>query len=97
MIINEKFKYREIAGQFYLIPTGEEAERYGNPFQLTETAAWIWKQIEKGMTPAQAASNMTEIFDVDDAGAAKAVEGFIKILKEMHIVREGTDERENDE
>lgn len=83
---NRSYKYREIAGEYYLIPTSEVAERLKNPLQLTETAAWIWTQIEEGVAKKEIICQMTEEYEVDSATAEKAVEQFIEILLEQGML-----------
>lgn len=77
---NRSYKYREIAGEYYLIPTLEAAERSKIPLQLTETAAWIWIQIEKGKESEEIAVTMTKEFEVNLDVAHKATEKFIAFL-----------------
>lgn len=77
---NRSYKYREIAGEYYLIPVAEAADKSKVPFQLTETAAWIWTQIEESVPKEEMISRMTEEFEVDPATAGKAVEQFIEVL-----------------
>lgn len=78
--INRNYKYREIAGKYYLIPTSQAAERSKNPMQLTETAAWIWKQIEASKDIDEIAIAMTEEFEVTFAVASNDVERFVSFL-----------------
>ena len=78
--INRSYKYREIAGEYYLIPTSQAAERSIIPLKLTETAAWIWKQIEASKDIDEIAIAMTEEFEVTLAVASNAVERFVTFL-----------------
>lgn len=77
---NRCYKYREIAGEYYLIPTLQAAEKSRIPLQLTESAAWIWIQIEKGLPKEEVIFRMTEEYEVDPTIAGKAVEQFIEVL-----------------
>lgn len=77
---NRSYKYREIAGEYYLIPTLQAAERSKIPLQLTETAAWIWRQIEASKEIDEIAIAMTEEFEVPQAVAGNAVERFVTFL-----------------
>ena len=78
---NRNYKYREIAGQYYLIPIGCATKKSTSPIQLTETAAWIWQQIEEDSSSEVLAQKMTQVYDIDLARAQKAVTGF---LDELH-------------
>ncbi len=89
---NRSYKYREIAGEYYLIPTLEAAERSKIPLQLTETAAWIWIQIDKGLPKEEMIARMTEEFEVDFETAGKAVKQFMEaLLKQGMLEMTGTE------
>lgn len=88
---NPDYKYREIAGMNYLIPCARAAERSETPIQLTETAAWIWVQIEKGRDREEIIACMTEEFDVDWETAWKAVTGFGDLLLQQGMAETAED------
>lgn len=77
---NNSYIFREIAGRFYLIPVGEAADRSKTPLQLTETAAWIWIQMEKGSSTEEIASEMTEEYEVSLDEARNSVERYAALL-----------------
>ncbi len=85
---DRSYKYREIAGEYYLIPTLQAAERSKTPLQLTETAAWIWKQIEQAVSKEEMVLRMTEEYEVDPVTAGKAVEQFIEVLLDQGMLEE---------
>jgi len=85
MKANKDYKYREIAGEHYLIPVGVAAEKTPAPIQLSETAAWIWRQIEKGVSDQEMAEEMTLEYEVDPARARAAVEQFLIRLREQGL------------
>ncbi len=78
--VSPLYKYREIGGEHYLIPVGEAAVKRKDPLQLTDTAAFLWKLLKEGRDEKEAADALTEEFEVDRAGAAEAVDGFIRAL-----------------
>ena len=94
MKTNPSYKYREIAGEYYLIPTGAAAEKSAIPLELTETAAWIWTRIEQDTSKEDIISLMTEDYDVDIEQAKRAVEQFVVILLDQGMIMEITDENE---
>lgn len=85
---NHSYKYREIAGEYYLIPTLQAAERSRIPMQLTETAAWIWMQIEASKDIEEIAGAMTEEYDVSLEIAHNAVERFVIFLLNHDLLME---------
>lgn len=79
MHLNQEYKLRIFAGQYYLFSVSK-AISSNTVIQLSETAAWIWTQIEKGLPKEKIILLMTEEFEVDPATAGKAVELFIEAL-----------------
>lgn len=74
------YKYRVIAGQHYLIPVAEAADKSVIPLQLTETAAWIWAQLETGEDTEKVAALMAEEYEVDLCDAKSDTENFAELL-----------------
>lgn len=83
---NKEYKYREIAGEYYLIPVGAAAEKAPAPIQLSETAAWIWRQIQNGVSDKKMAEKMTLEYDVDLTHAHVAVQSFLGELLEQGLI-----------
>ena len=46
MKTNKEYVLREIAGEPLLIPTGMASQKLNGMIRLTETAAFIWKQVD---------------------------------------------------
>ena len=78
MIISKNYKCREIAGAHYLIYVGDIPGKCEEVLQIQETAAWIWSAIEAEQSVETIIRKMPEEFEIDDAAARKAVEGFLK-------------------
>lgn len=84
--VNDSFKYREIAGEYYLIPVGREAEKWKTPLRLTETAAWIWTSIEAGRSREEIIEEMTKEFEVDQVSAGRDIDLFMSALVQKGIL-----------
>lgn len=74
------YKYREIAGQHYLIPVGEAANHSKTPLQMTETAAWIWTKMDEGSSVEEIASEMTKEYEISLDDARTAVDRYAALL-----------------
>ncbi len=79
MHLKQDYKLRIFAGQYYLFSVSK-APSSDTVIQLSETAAWIWTQTEKGLPKEEISLLMTEEFEVDLATARKAVDGFLELL-----------------
>ncbi len=91
MRINQDYKYRRIAGQHYLIPTGAALERHAEPLQLSETGAWIWEAMQEGLSGSEIAARMTGAFEVDAETAGPAVARFMEALAEQGMAESDPD------
>lgn len=88
MKINENFMLREFADEYIVVPTGEAAAQFNGMINLTETAVFIWKEIQAGKTREEIVSDMLKEFNVDTEIAARDVNGFIDELILVGIVSE---------
>lgn len=82
MKTNKEYMLREIAGESVLIPTGTASQKLNGLIRLTETAVFIWKQVDTASDLQEIAECMQKEFDVDEATAKRDVYGF---LYELYI------------
>lgn len=80
MRTNKMYILREIAEETMLIPTGEAAQRLNGYINLTETGAFIWKQVDVSENLKEIAEKMMEEYEVDEETAMRDVVGFITQL-----------------
>lgn len=90
MRASTNYKYREIAGEYYLIPVGTAAEKSKDPIQLSETAAWIWRHIDEKDCPSLEvlAEKMTDDYEVTLTQARISVQQFLTALKERGLLEQ---------
>ena len=81
----KRYQLRYAAGTCWLSDTKPEGERIPRPLELNETAAEIWKMMEKGKSTEEIA----EIFSEGNEGQKKEIqndiEQFIEQLRENNI------------
>ena len=82
MKTNSEYMLREIAGESVLIPTGSASQRLNGMIRLTDTAAFIWKQVDIAADLDEITNRVREEFDVDEESAYRDVRGF---LYELYI------------
>lgn len=82
MKTNSEFILREIAGEAVLIPTGEASQNLNGMIHLTETGAFIWKQVDTAADLEEITSRIISEFEVDEKTARRDVRGF---LYELYI------------
>lgn len=82
MRTNREYMIREIAGEKILIPTGTASQKLNGMIRLTDTAAFIWEQVDTAENLAEITARVCQEFDIDEETAARDVHGF---LYELYI------------
>lgn len=81
----KRYQLRYAAGTYWLSDIKPEGKRIPRPLELNETAAGIWKMLEKGKNTEEIA----EIFSEGNEGQKKEIqndiEQFIEQLRENNI------------
>ena len=85
MRLNQDYKLRIIAGQYYLISV-DRAAGVDPVIQLTETAAWICVQIDSGIPSEGISQKMTQEYDIDLSHARAAVNQFLSELRRQGVL-----------
>ena len=81
MKLKEGFLLRNIAGQNVVLPAGSDLD-LNMMITLNETGAFLWKQLENENDEAGLVAALLAEYDVDEATAKTAVEGFVAKLNE---------------
>ena len=88
MKTNKEYALREISGEPLLIPTGMASQKLNGMIRLTETAAFIWKQVDTATDLEDIVEKILQEFEVDEETARRDVYGFLRELYVRDIVRE---------
>lgn len=78
--------YRQVVGEHMLVPIGDVPENQNGLFALTETGAFIWEQIEKGMDEAEILEAVLNEFNVDPQTAVSDLDRFLNDLSSYGII-----------
>lgn len=94
MKIVKEFIAREIAGEYVLVPTGATTQEFNGLITLSETAKFIWDQLEKVDSFNSLVEAIVEEYEIDKETAAQdatdflnslAMNGFIECTKEDKV------------
>lgn len=77
----EEFIMRSIAGENILVPVGATTQKFNGMISLSETAAFIWENMEKCETVEDMVDLVLEEFEVDRETAIMDTQEFINELK----------------
>ena len=81
MKIKEGFIVREVAGQTVVLPSGDNLN-FNMMITLNETGKFLWERIAVGADIDSLVAALLAEYDVDEATARAAVDGFVaKLIK----------------
>lgn len=80
MKIVKEFILREIAGECILVPTGATTQEFNGLITLTDTAKFIWENLEKAESEQEMIQMVLDEYEVEEEIAARDVRGFVSEL-----------------
>ena len=86
MKIKQGFVIQEVGGQWVAVATGAAAKEFGGIVKLNDTAALVWRCLEKGLDCDAVVAHMVETYDVSEQKAAEDVDGLCVKLTAAGIV-----------
>lgn len=86
MKIKDGFILREVAGSYIGLAVGKRTAEFNGVINLSETAANIWKLLQKDTTEEEVLKGMQEIYDADEETLRRDVKAFIGKLMEAGLL-----------
>ena len=86
MKIKDGFILRSVAGTNLVVAVGERSRDFNRMMKLNDTAAFLWRQLERESTEAQLVEALTAEFEVTPEVAAWDVSGFTASLREAGVL-----------
>ena len=87
MKLKEGFLLREVAGQFVVLPSGDELN-LNLMITLNETGAFLWEKLQEETDEAGLVAALLAEYDVDEATAKQAVANFVAKLSDNGFLAE---------
>lgn len=88
MKIKNGFVLRQVAGNYIIIGTGDEAVDFNGMITINETGAFLWKLLEKEISREELAEKMLSEYDVDRDTAEADIDEFIEKLRSSKLLSE---------
>lgn len=88
MKTNELFLLRDIAGEKILVPVGAATKELNGMIQLSETAAFIWSNIDTSANLNEVVDRLTAEYDIDRKTAFGDVLKFAKEFSEKGLIKD---------
>lgn len=93
MKIVKDFILRDIAGECVLIPTGDTTQEFNGLITLSDTAKFIWKNIEKAKSMEEMVTMIMEEYEIDEKTAKEDAGKFIAELLSAGFVTFSKEDR----
>ena len=86
MKIVKEFIVRDIAGECVLVPTGATTQEFNGLITLTDTARFIWENLETVDSTKEMVDLILENYEVDEKTAVKDTVQFITQLLQAGFI-----------
>ena len=80
MKIVKEFILRNIAGETVLVPTGATTQEFNGMITMTDTAKFIWENLEKADSFEELIKMILEEYEIDEETARRDAQAFINGL-----------------
>lgn len=88
MKIKEGYLLREVAGSTIVVPVGEGSMDFSGVITLNSVGAFLWKQLENGITEEKLLDRVLGEYDVDADTAKADIAEFIEKLKGAELLEQ---------
>ena len=79
------FIFRKVPGMNFVMPTGKNVKSFNGSLMLNDTGAFIFENLQKGVTPDETAHALTREYDVTLDTASTDVQNVINALIEAGV------------
>ena len=86
MKVKENYMLREIAGNFVVIPVGQNIADYKNMLHLNETGVFLFNLLKNDTTIEALVQSLVDEYEVTKEKANEDVITFVNKLKEADII-----------
>lgn len=79
---------REIMDEWVVIPMGERLLEFDGIIELNESAAFLWKLLEKNRDSDELVNALIEKYKIDRSHSEKEVKQFLVLLEQKELLEE---------
>ena len=88
MKIKEGFLVKKIAGDYLVVPTGDNIVDFAVAVSLNETGAFLWEQLKEEKNLEQLAEALSVEYDIEKNVALIDASDYIDLLKSHDFIEE---------
>ena len=88
MKIRSGFVLRNVVDEYMVMPTGENIEKYDGAVVMNAVSAFVFQQLENGISRDDLLTAIVNEFDVDEATAAADLDALLAQFREMNLLED---------
>ncbi len=88
MKIKEGFLVKKIAGDYLVVPTGDNIVDFAVAVSLNETGAFLWEQLKEDKTLEELAESLVLQYEIDKSTAEIDALDYVNLLKSHDFIEE---------
>lgn len=88
MKLKEGFIVKKIAGDYLVVPTGDNIVDFAVAVSLNETGAFLWEQLKDETTVEKLAEALSKEYEIDKETAKTDALDYVNLLKSHGFIEE---------
>lgn len=82
MKVKEGFILRKLGKEYMVVAIGESSKSFNGMIRMNGAGAWLWEQLQQGITKEALVEKMLERYDdVDEKTASADLDEFLETIK----------------
>lgn len=86
MKIKDGYMLSKVAGNYIVVPLGDEALDFNGLITTNETGAFLWEKLSVGIEKNELLTALLDEYDIDEHTASADMEDFIKKLSDAELL-----------
>ncbi|MBP5250408.1 MAG: PqqD family protein [Lachnospiraceae bacterium] len=86
MKARKNFILRNVAGEYMLVPTGDEIKSFNGTLMLNEQAAFVWEKLQSSISRKVLLDDILNEYDTDEKTAAQDLDDLLTRFLDLGII-----------
>ncbi len=86
MKAKKDFILRNVAGEYMLVPTGDEIKSFNGTLMLNEQAAFVWEKLQSSISRKVLLDDILNEYDTDEKTAAQDLDDLLTRFLDLGII-----------
>ena len=86
MKARKNFILRNVAGEYMLVPTGDEIKSFNGTLMLNEQAAFVWEKLQSSISRKVLLDDILNEYDADEKTAAQDLDDLLTRFLDLGII-----------